>query len=164
MVVSQIEALRMKVIGPSGFVRPDVPNPNALQDTLLNSNRDPNGANDLCIDLGYCSSTSQMAQKTFIINMIANKDLWEGTDIEKTIKTVVPPSFDPVDLEGGAGGEAAAAKWVKVKWVKWKCEVSEVKNLLPGCVHVHTVYILHVDGSTTGTGSTTGVCVHTVYM
>ena len=42
--------------------------------------------------------------------MIANKDLWEGTDIEKTIKTVVPPSFDPVDLEGGAGGEAAAAK------------------------------------------------------
>jgi len=110
MVVSQIEALRMKVIGPSGFVRPDVPNPNALQDTLLNSNRDPNGANDLCIDLGYCSSTSQMAQKTFIINMIANKDLWEGTDIEKTIKTVVPPSFDPVDLEGGAGGEAAAAK------------------------------------------------------
>jgi len=110
MVVSQIEALRMKVIGPSGFVRPDVPNPNALQDTLLNSNRDPNGANDLCIDLGYCSSTSQMAQKTFIINMIANKDLWEGTDIEKTIKTVVPPGLDPVDWEGGGGGEAAAAK------------------------------------------------------
>ena len=38
MVISQIEALRMKVVGPSGFIQPDLPNPNALQDMLLNSN------------------------------------------------------------------------------------------------------------------------------
>jgi hypothetical protein len=104
MVISQIEALRMKVVGPSGFIQPDLPNPNALQDMLLNSNEDL-GANDICIDLGYCTSSSHSSQKEFIVNMIANKHLWEETNTENSIATVVPPSFKPVETasDDGAG-------------------------------------------------------------
>ena len=100
LVVSQIESMRAKVFSPSGFCRPDIPNPNALQDIMLHPQSD-SGANDLCVDIGYCTGNHQASQNEFLLNMIASKDLWHGTDVTKTIKTIVPPGFEPKKMSSG---------------------------------------------------------------
>ena len=111
LIVSQIEALRVKVLNPRGFCRPDIPNPNAMQDVLLHGPRD-DGANDLCVDLGYCTGGQRNAQENFLRNIINNRNMLQEKDAIKKIDTIMPPGFElPKVKEGGGvskegGGES----------------------------------------------------------
>ena len=122
LVVSQIETLRAKVISPSGFCRADIPNPNALQDIMLHSQND-GGANDLCIDLGYCSYNAHIEQHQYLTDMITNyhQNIFNGNEEEdsKTVKhnidSIVPPGFEPVKIKGGTKGEGKETTDAKIK-------------------------------------------------
>ena len=121
LVVSQMEALKMKVFSPSGFVRPECPNPEALQDYLSFPQR--GGQLDICVDLGFCSAEQSHVQSEYVHALVSQNALWLGTDPIKTSSKIRPPGIDDpkeaketaaavkgVEGKGGARNEKEAGR------------------------------------------------------
>ena len=91
-VVSQIEALKMKVFSPSSFTRPECPNPDALQDYLFFPQR--GGQWDLCVDIGFCSTEQAISQVGYVHSLVSQNELWIGSNIDATVSKITPPGIN----------------------------------------------------------------------